>query len=178
MQPAEQPFRGQLGPPGPVSDVIHDLVACVVGNPNSLQSSPSSFFSWTWASISSATTSFFLISFSWSWGIFWSLTSSARWAARPVDRSKAFPPGRAPAGPRGESWSAVRLTHPPNRTPAPCRTGAAERLRPSVRRESTTGLLLVHRIVLPGFMLTLVADDSSSKRFNTQQVLLSSSRPL
>ena len=43
-------------------DVVDDLVAGVVGNPASVQSSPSSFFNCTWSSISSAMTSFFLTS--------------------------------------------------------------------------------------------------------------------
>jgi hypothetical protein len=43
-QPADQAMRGDLGAIGPVADVIDDLVASVVGNPASGQSSPSSFF--------------------------------------------------------------------------------------------------------------------------------------
>ena len=42
----------------PVTDVIDDLVAGVVGNPASFQRSPSSFFNCTCSSSSSATTSF------------------------------------------------------------------------------------------------------------------------
>jgi hypothetical protein len=43
-QPADQAMRGDFRAIGPVADVIDDLVAGVVGNPASGQSSPSSFF--------------------------------------------------------------------------------------------------------------------------------------
>lgn len=43
----------------PGSDIVDDGIADVVGNPLSIQSSPSSFFSLTCSSRSSATTSFF-----------------------------------------------------------------------------------------------------------------------
>ena len=42
----------------PIANVINDVVASVVGNPGSSQSSPSTFFSLTCSSNSSATTSF------------------------------------------------------------------------------------------------------------------------
>ena len=45
----------------PVMNVIDDVVAGVVGNPDSLQRSPSSFFNWTCSSSNSATTSFLSI---------------------------------------------------------------------------------------------------------------------
>lgn len=59
LEPVEQLFGRQFGTLGPVADVIDDLVARVVGNPTSFQSSPSSFFARTLASISSEITSFF-----------------------------------------------------------------------------------------------------------------------
>jgi hypothetical protein len=59
LQPGEELLLRQSGTLGPVADVVHDLVARVVGNPASIQSSPASFFAWTLASISSAMTSFF-----------------------------------------------------------------------------------------------------------------------
>ncbi len=43
-QPGEQGLGGQLGAVRPVADVIHDLVARVMGNPASVQSSPLGFF--------------------------------------------------------------------------------------------------------------------------------------
>src|SRR5262245_60298616 len=51
----------------PAVDEIDDGVAGVVGNPGATQGSPSSFFSWTCSSISSARTSF----------LRWSLSSRA-----------------------------------------------------------------------------------------------------
>ena len=59
FEPVEQLFGGQFGTLGPVADVIDDLVSRVVGNPTSFQSSPSSFFARTLASINSEITSFF-----------------------------------------------------------------------------------------------------------------------
>ncbi len=59
VEPVEQLLGGEFGTVGPVGDVVDDLVARVVGNPASLQSSPSSFFARTLASMSSAMTSFF-----------------------------------------------------------------------------------------------------------------------
>src|SRR5260370_9243848 len=58
-QPAQQSSGGQLGMLGPVVHVVDDLVAGVVGNPRSVQGSPSAFFGFTWSSISSPMTSFF-----------------------------------------------------------------------------------------------------------------------
>ena len=58
-EPAQQLSGGQLGALGPVVQVVDDLVAGVVGNPGSVQSSPSSFFSLTCSSMSSTMTSFF-----------------------------------------------------------------------------------------------------------------------
>lgn len=43
-QPGDEAVSGDLGPFRPVADVVDDLVARVVGNPGSGQSSPSSFF--------------------------------------------------------------------------------------------------------------------------------------
>ena len=62
-QPAQEPLGGQLGALGPAVHVIDHLVAGVVGNPTSVQSSPLAFFDRTFSSISSAMTSFFLASF-------------------------------------------------------------------------------------------------------------------
>ena len=45
--PTDQPFRGQFGSLFPIANVVDDLIAGIVGNPTSFQSSPSSFFNWT-----------------------------------------------------------------------------------------------------------------------------------
>src|SRR5262249_42574740 len=66
-QPQQEAPHGDAGLAGPAVDKVHDVVACVVGNPDALQGSPSSFFSWTYSCISSARTSFFC----------WSLLSRA-----------------------------------------------------------------------------------------------------
>ena len=42
--PADEPLGRDLRPLAPSVDVVDDLIACFVGNPDSLQSSPSSFF--------------------------------------------------------------------------------------------------------------------------------------
>ena len=65
-QPAKQLPRGDLGAGSPVLDVVDDLVTRVMGNPNALQGSPSTFFSCTCSCINSAMTSFFLTSLVWS----------------------------------------------------------------------------------------------------------------
>ena len=57
-------LNGDLGAHGPMANVIDDRITNVVGNPGAPQSFPSSFFSWIWASISSATTSFLRCSLS------------------------------------------------------------------------------------------------------------------
>ena len=62
-QPGDELPSRDLGAFNPVPDVIHDGIADVMGNPSLAQSSPSSFFSWTCSSISSATTSFLRWSF-------------------------------------------------------------------------------------------------------------------
>ena len=56
--PGDEPLGRNFSPFRPVADVIDELVARVVGNPRSSQSSPSSFLTLTCSSISSATTSF------------------------------------------------------------------------------------------------------------------------
>ena len=43
-QPGEDGLGGCFGAIGPVTDVVHHLVACVMGNPTSVQSSPSFFW--------------------------------------------------------------------------------------------------------------------------------------
>ena len=65
-EPAQELPSRKLRALGPMLDVVDDLVARVVGNPGSVQSSPSSFFSWTCSCISSAMTSFFLTRLDWS----------------------------------------------------------------------------------------------------------------
>jgi hypothetical protein len=62
--PGDEPSGRDFSPFRPVADVIDELVARVVGNPGSGQSSPSSFFSLTCSSISLATTSFLRCTFS------------------------------------------------------------------------------------------------------------------
>src|SRR5262249_22976720 len=58
-EPADEASHGDLGAFGPVSDEIDDGVAGIVGDPDSVQSSPSSFFSLICSSINSASTSLF-----------------------------------------------------------------------------------------------------------------------
>src|SRR5262249_2396100 len=76
---ADPQQKGEDGDPrlaGPTVDEIHQLVPNVVGNPDAFQGSPSSFFSWTYSCISSASTSFFCWSFCSRAAILRSLTSS------------------------------------------------------------------------------------------------------
>jgi hypothetical protein len=56
-EPQQEARDGYAGLAGPAVDEIDDLVAGVVGNPASVQSSPSAFFSWTCSSMSSERTS-------------------------------------------------------------------------------------------------------------------------
>src|SRR5207249_1597951 len=57
-EPKEEGEHGDAGFVGPLLDEINEGIAGVVGNPETFQGSPSSFFSWTCSSISSARTSF------------------------------------------------------------------------------------------------------------------------
>jgi hypothetical protein len=57
-QPLDELLDRDLRPIRPIASVVDDLVTGVVGNPGSGQSSPSTFFSLTCSSNSSATTSF------------------------------------------------------------------------------------------------------------------------
>ena len=57
-QPGDKLLGRDLRPIRPITGVVDDLITSVVGNPGSSQSSPSSFFSLTCSSMSSATTSF------------------------------------------------------------------------------------------------------------------------
>jgi hypothetical protein len=59
FEPGEQLLRREFRTLAPAIDVIDDFVPGIVGNPNSLQSSPAAFFERTFSSISSAMTSFF-----------------------------------------------------------------------------------------------------------------------
>ena len=61
-EPTQELTGWKLRAVGPMLDVVDDLITHVVGNPGSVQSSPSSFFSCTCSCISSAMTSFFLTS--------------------------------------------------------------------------------------------------------------------
>jgi hypothetical protein len=65
-EPTQELTSRKLRAVGPMLDVVDNLVTRVVGNPGSVQSSPSSFFSWTCSCISSAMTSFFLTRLDWS----------------------------------------------------------------------------------------------------------------
>jgi hypothetical protein len=56
--PLNELLGRDLRPIRPIANVVDDLVTGVVGNPGSRQSSPSTFFSLTCSSNSSATTSF------------------------------------------------------------------------------------------------------------------------
>src|SRR5262249_13924676 len=87
-QPADESSQRDLGALGPVPEEVDDGVAGVVGNPDSGQSPPSSFFSLICSSINSATTSF----------LRWSLSRSVamvrwRWpsGAAPWRRKAAEP---------------------------------------------------------------------------------------
>src|SRR5262249_46840039 len=72
-EPEQEASDSQARLAGPAVDEIDDLVAGVVGNPEAVQGSPSSFFSWTCSSISSARTSFLRWSLSWRAAIWRSL---------------------------------------------------------------------------------------------------------
>ena len=56
--PQQEGENGDAGLGGPGVDEIDDGVAGIGGNPDAFQGSPSSFFSWTCSSMSSARTSF------------------------------------------------------------------------------------------------------------------------
>src|SRR5262249_45310326 len=82
-EPAQQASDGQAGLVRPAVDEIDDLIAAVVGNPQSVQSSPSSFFSWTCSSMSSERTSCLRRSLASRAAICWSLASLSalrRWS--------------------------------------------------------------------------------------------------
>ena len=70
FHPTQDPLGRHLGSILPVLDVIHHCIASFMGNPNSVQGSPSAFFNWTCSSKSSETTSFFVCSFFSSCSIF------------------------------------------------------------------------------------------------------------
>src|SRR5262249_4540399 len=76
-EPQQEAGDGNAGRAGPAIDEVHDGVAGIVGNPESVQSSPSSFFSWTCSSISSARTSCLRWSLAFSSAIWRSLASVA-----------------------------------------------------------------------------------------------------
>ena len=66
VEPRDEPPGANLSLFRPASDKIHDLVPCVVRNPDPGQSSPSVFFKATCSAISSAKTSSLVwIFFSW-----------------------------------------------------------------------------------------------------------------
>ena len=62
IEPSQNGLGRSFSPIGPVADVIDHLVASVMGNPTSVQSSPRSFFDLTFSSRSSAMTSFLVAS--------------------------------------------------------------------------------------------------------------------
>src|SRR5690349_8540278 len=74
-QPQQKTAHGDAGLDRPPVHEVHDLVAAVMGNPDALQGSPSSFFSCTYSCITSARTSFFCCSFPSRAAIVRSLTS-------------------------------------------------------------------------------------------------------
>src|SRR5262249_35192735 len=76
VQPAQEAGDGDAGLAGPVVDEVDDLVAGVVGNPASFQSSPSAFFSRTCSSRISERTSCLRKSLSWSSAIWRSFSST------------------------------------------------------------------------------------------------------
>src|SRR5262249_48187590 len=76
-QPQQEAEHGDAGLAGPTVDEINDLIASVMGNPASVQSSPRAFFSWTCSSISSERTSCLRCSLAWRSAICWSLASVA-----------------------------------------------------------------------------------------------------
>src|SRR5262249_52080064 len=82
-QPDEEAGDGDAGALRPAVDEIDDGVAGVVGNPGASQGSPSSFFSWTCSSISSARTSFLRWSLSSRAAILRSLAPSSAWRRLP-----------------------------------------------------------------------------------------------
>ena len=88
LESAEEASHGDLGAIGPVVDEVDEGVAGIVGNPDFVQNSPSSFFSSRCSFINSATTSF----------LRWSLSRSAamvRWSwssGAAFSRSKAAGP--------------------------------------------------------------------------------------
>ena len=55
---ADESLQRNLSTFGPMPDVVDDGITGIMGNPDSGQSSPSSFFSLICSSINSATTSF------------------------------------------------------------------------------------------------------------------------
>src|SRR6476620_10545207 len=57
VKPPNEPPGADLGLLRPAPDEIHDLIPCIVRDPDSGQSSPMSFFSATCSAISSAKTS-------------------------------------------------------------------------------------------------------------------------
>src|SRR4051812_38682839 len=64
-EPEQEAGDGKAGLAGPAVDEIDDLVAGVVGNPETVQSSPSAFFSRTCSSMSSERTSCLRCSLAW-----------------------------------------------------------------------------------------------------------------
>src|SRR5262249_13494201 len=74
--PHQEREHGDAGLAGPAVDEVHDLVPRVVGHPDSLQGSPSSFFNCTYSCINSASTSFFCCNFPSRTASLWSLASS------------------------------------------------------------------------------------------------------
>jgi len=69
---------------GPLVDEIDDGIAGIVENPEAVQGSPSSVFSWTCSSMSSESTSFLRWRLSWRAAILRSLSSSTAWRRLPV----------------------------------------------------------------------------------------------
>jgi hypothetical protein len=65
-QPQQKASDREAGLVGPTADEVNDLIAGIVGNPESGQSSPRSFFSWTCSSMSSERTSCLRRSLAWS----------------------------------------------------------------------------------------------------------------
>src|SRR4051812_21882962 len=92
-QPGDEPLGRDLGPLGPAADVVNDGVAGVVGDPGSVQSPPSPFFSRTCSSISSETTSSLR-------RILSRRASMVRWCSP----SAGLPLGPEAAAPLSKSW--------------------------------------------------------------------------
>src|SRR5262249_39448340 len=90
-EPDEEAGDGDAGLGRPGLDEIDDGVAGVVGNPGALQGSPSSFFSWTCSSISSARTSFLRCSLSSRAAILRSLASGPALRRLPLVPKAAVP---------------------------------------------------------------------------------------